>query len=111
MKKFISSSVLALSIALSATPFKANAMQIVAIVVGGSVTTVALSGAAAVLGGAEFKSEAYYEALDVVATGDLSFVTPGVAQIINDLRAENPALNNVDALELLTAVVESALNQ
>lgn len=88
---------------------KVQAMEIVAIVVGGSVSTIALSGTAAVLGGARFKTEIYQEALDVVATGDETLMSSELAQILDDIKASNPEIANVDDLELLEAIINGEI--
>ena len=109
MKKFTQSSFLAFALIIGSVSQNAQAMEVVAIVAAGSVSTVALSGTAAVLGGARFKTQAYHEAMDVVASGDVSMMTPTVKKIIADLKEGNPSVRQMDDLELLEAVLNSEL--
>lgn len=107
MKNFVSAALVAITLSTAFVSQSAHAMQIVAIVVGGSVTTVALSVPFAIMNG-RGKGEIFQEALDVVAAGDLSLMSPGIEQMLEDAKKANPELAQIDELELLDAILNGS---
>lgn len=89
---------------LITTAPKAQAAEVVGIVVGGMVSTmVVVAIPLAIHGG--LKTELYQEAVDVLATGDASFMSQELNDLVSSIKESNPALSTIDELTILDAVV------
>lgn len=103
MKKF---NALVLASALSLSPIaqqQAHAVEIVGIVVGGSVVSLSIVAASTI----RFKAQDYSQALDVAATGDVRLVTPSLARTLAAVRASDPMFAGMGDLALITTLLEN----
>jgi hypothetical protein len=110
MKKFTMTALVALSlVGSSIKPVHAGAEVSIATVVG-LVATMATVGMALTSGGAGvMRADMYQDAVDALALEDSSAITPALTSLIEEVRSNEPKLQEVDDLTILAALVE--LNQ
>lgn len=58
----------------------------------------------------KYKMENYRPALDVVASGDESLITPDIRAFLTQVRIDQPVLNDISDLAILGKVVDSITN-
>lgn len=119
MKKFLSALVITSTLLTSAVSSpKAQAAEVVAITAVGVLGTVIVFGLGyagygsgiltiELAGNRAFKMENYRPALDVVASGDESLITPDIRDFLTEIRLDQPALKDVSDLVILESIVDA----
>jgi len=105
MKNFVTTTLIALSLATTlSTPVRAAEVSIAAVV--GMVATMATVGGVLSLNPGALRADLYQDAVDALALEDATIISPVLAKLIEEIRNNKPELSQVDDLTILAALVE-----